>query len=180
MKVIFTESYEALKNKLSAIGGEWDESQINKKVLRISGGVMNWYESTGTIQFQGTAEGKKFLESTVKSILYPDEFLPEENDIQELVSNEDIVSPYIEKLLPCDISNEYLSGKFDHSEIIIGIVSAVGTETARVVNPLKDRLRCFGYNVEEIKVSSLLSSVETSNEYERMMSFQCLWHFQAL
>jgi hypothetical protein len=35
---------------------------------------MNWYESTGTIYFQGNEEGKKYLENRVKSILYPDEF----------------------------------------------------------------------------------------------------------
>jgi cytidine deaminase len=52
----------------------WDESQKNKKVLRLNGGVMNWYESTGTIYFQGNEEVKKYLENRVKSILYPDEF----------------------------------------------------------------------------------------------------------
>ena len=54
--------------------GAWDESQKNKKVLRLNGGVMNWYESTGTIYFQGGEEGRRYLESRVKSALYPDEF----------------------------------------------------------------------------------------------------------
>jgi len=67
-------SFEELKALLSEIDGVWDESQINKKVLRLNGGVMNWYESTGTIYFQGNEEGKKYLENMVKSILYPDEF----------------------------------------------------------------------------------------------------------
>ena len=74
MKLIFKKSYEELKKHLSAVNGVWDESQTNKKVLRLNGGVMNWYESTGTIYFQGGQEGKRYLESTVKSILYPDEF----------------------------------------------------------------------------------------------------------
>ena len=50
-----------LKALLSGIEGVWEESQNNKKVLRLNGGVMNWYESTGTIYFQGVAEGKRYL-----------------------------------------------------------------------------------------------------------------------
>ena len=74
MKLIFKTSYEELKERLSVINGGWDESQKNKKVLRLNGGVMNWYESTGTIYFQGREEGRRYLESRVKSALYPDEF----------------------------------------------------------------------------------------------------------
>ena len=74
VKLIFKKSYEELKNHLSEIDGVWDESQNNKKVLRLNGGVMNLYESTGTIYFQGSEEGKKYLDNRVKSILYPDEF----------------------------------------------------------------------------------------------------------
>ena len=74
MKLIFKKSYEELNELLSEIDGMWDESQKNKKVLRFNGGVMNWYESTGTIYFQGGKEGKRYLESRVKSALYPAEF----------------------------------------------------------------------------------------------------------
>ena len=74
MKLMFKASYEELTALLSGIEGVWDEPQNNKKVLRYNGGVMNWYESTGTIQFQGREEGKRYLENKVKSILYPDEF----------------------------------------------------------------------------------------------------------
>ena len=73
MKLIFKASYEELKSLLSGIEGVWDDSQKNKKVLRLNVGVMNWYESTGTIHFQGVAEGKRYLESRVKSALYFDE-----------------------------------------------------------------------------------------------------------
>jgi len=74
MKLIFKKSYEELNELLSEIDGMWDESQKNKKVLRFNGGVMNWYESTGTIYFQGGEEGRRYLESRVKSALYPAEF----------------------------------------------------------------------------------------------------------
>ena len=74
MKLVFKKSYEELKYYLSEIDGDWDESQHNKKVLRFNRGVMNWFESTGTIQFQGSEEGKLYLENRVKSLLYPDKF----------------------------------------------------------------------------------------------------------
>ena len=168
MKLIFTKSYQELKELLSLISGEWDESQKNKKVLRLNGGVMNWYESTGTIQFQGGEEGRQYLESKVKSALSPDEFPIVCNAIPVSVENGETDTANKEELAPHDITYEYLSGNFDCSEIIIGIVSAVGTETTRVITPLTDRLKRFGYKVEEIKVSSLLKSFATSDEYHRI------------
>ena len=74
MKLFFKRGFEELKELLSVINGVWDESQKNKKVLRLNGGVMNWYESTGTIYFQGGEEGRRYLESRVTSALYPAEF----------------------------------------------------------------------------------------------------------
>jgi len=168
MKLIFTKNYEELQEALSTIDGEWDESQTNKKVLRLNNGIMNWYESTGTIQFQGKQEDKQYLENLVKSLLYPEEF-----DDSGAVTPEAPIDRYEEELVTIDekekdITSEYLQGNFENSEIIIGIVSAVGTETHRVVTPLTDRLQRFGYNVEEIKVSSLLNSDPISSEYERI------------
>jgi len=167
-RLVFTDSYSDLKAKLFSLGGDWDESQPNKKVLRLNDGIMNWYESTGTIQFQGKAEGMSFLEMNVQSLLYPEEFpavvvnnpAPPQEKIDEN-SGLDTDSTH-------NISHQYLTGNFSESELIIGIVSAVGTETTRVITPLKDRLQGFGYKVIEIKVSSILSGTATSNEYERI------------
>lgn len=166
MKVIFTGSYEELKSKLSELCGEWDDSQSNKIVFRLNNGVMSWFQSTGTLQFQGKEENKINLEGRVKALLYPSEYsAPEpiepkiEKEEPEIISSE-VPAP--------DISNQYLSGNFEDSEIVIGIVSAVGTEATRVITPLRDRRTRFGYQVEEIKVSSLLSGSSTTDEYERI------------
>ena len=149
MPLIFTGTYDELKEKLSSISGNWDENQANKKVLQFEGGVMNWFESTGTIQFQGKDKPKAKLENMVLSCLNPnhqtqvtDETVPEEGsgDVQERakhITQEDE-----------GIGIAYLNGRFKNSEIIIGLVSAVGTETTRVITPLKDRLTHFGYNVK--------------------------------
>ena len=169
MKIIFTETYSELKEKLSELDGEWDESQANKKVFRHNGGIMNWYESTGTIQFQGREDGKAFLEAKIKSLLYPNEYPTEESDIPEPTNNDDDTDVAdLDDASVQNISHQYLNGEFADSEIVIGIVSAVGTEVTRVITPLKDRLSRFGYKVEEIKVSSLLSGVSTTDEYERI------------
>ncbi len=168
MKIIFTESYDDLQEKLSSLGGEWDDSQVNKKVFRLNGGILNWYVTTGTIQFQGQEEGKLFLESKVKSLLYPNEYPIEE--VEEETISDAPADKNPEDLTTKNISTQYLNGEFEESEIIIGIVSAVGTEVTRVITPLKDRLSRFGYEVKEIKVSSLLSGGTTENEYERIKS----------
>jgi len=170
-RLVFTDSYSLLKTKLASLGGQWDDSQPNKKVLRLNDGVMNWYESTGTIQFQGKDQGKKILESYVKSLLYPDEF-PGTEEIRkpEPPCNDSVDSSEsgLDAGFTDSISNLYLKDDFSDSELIIGIVSAVGTESMRVITPLKDRLQRFGYKVIEIKVSSILKAGATSNEYERI------------
>ncbi len=71
MGLKFTGSYEDLQTKLSSLNGVWDDSQLNKKVLKIKDGVMNWFESTGSINFQGKGEGRVELESAVPALLYP-------------------------------------------------------------------------------------------------------------
>jgi deoxycytidylate deaminase len=167
MKLVFTKSYEELVQSLVSIGGEWDESQPNKRVLQLDGGIMNWYESTGTIQFQGREDKKAILEAKVKNLLYPGEFPANTPQVVVQESSESEVSNF-DSQSEASISEQYLNGYFDCSELIIGIVSAVGTETARVVTPLRDRLIRFGYTVEEIKVSSLLAATSTHNEYDRI------------
>lgn len=172
MKTIFTGTFDELKDKLSSIHGDWDETQANKKVLRLDGGVMNWFESTGTIQFQGKDSSKAKLENLVLSCLDPN-YQPQVADEPETPQEDDLVQERAEHSVEDSdrIGAAYLNDRFENSEIIIGLVSAVGTETTRVVTPLKDRLTHFGYEAIEIKVSSLLANGGTaSSEYERIKS----------
>ncbi|OSI16847.1 cytidine deaminase [Neisseria dumasiana] len=69
-----------------------------------------------------------------------------------------------------NVTKKYLESGIDNGELIIGIVSSVGTDTKQVIETLKGRLEGFKYNVEEIKVSSLMSKpeVEITSEYERI------------
>ncbi len=70
--------------------------------------------------------------------------------------------------------SDYLLGTPIHSELVIGIVSSVGTERDRVLTSLRTRLNGFGYNYHEIRVSSLTDSDEhagAEDEYTRIKFF---------
>ncbi|MBS1161351.1 MAG: cytidine deaminase [Proteobacteria bacterium] len=170
MNLKFTGTFDSLKSKLSSLNGEWHEDQPSKKVLRLNGGLLNWFSSTGTLQFQGKSPGLEQLQASIPHLLYPEEYDEPEEKIslavtqvpEEKPSDDNAVSP--EQL--------YLHGNFKDTELVIGIVNAVGTEYKHVLDPLKDRLKGFGYAVEEIRVSSLLSKPSRNpSEYGRIKHY---------
>lgn len=150
----YTGTFDNLKALLSGIGNAWDESQFNKKVLRRNGAVFSWFETTGTLQFQGRVGEKEKLEQDILAVLYPDQ-------IKAIIPAVEHPAPPVEEkpsatLTEVPLETAYLLGGTSESEIVIGIVSAVGTESKRVIDPLIDRLRNFGYLAEQIRVSSIL------------------------
>jgi cytidine deaminase len=171
MNIKFTGTFDELKEKLNEIPGEWDESQPNKKVLRYSGGVLNWFSSTGTLQFQGRNPGLEELQSTVPNLLYPEEYEQPQKATSPAVKTEQEVKSNDKK--PASVEQLYLQGNFKDTELIIGIVNAVGTEYRRVLDPLTDRLKGFGYEVKDIRVSSLLDAPnnDQGGEYERIKHY---------
>jgi len=171
-KIKFTGEFEELRNKLKSLGGVWEKNQPGKKVLRINGGVLNWYESTGTLQIQGKNPGRELLERSIPHLIYPEEY-PEASTGEESAEDESTSSANPnESMAEESIEKKYLYGKFYDGELIIGIVNAVGTESKRVLEPLKDRLKGFGYQVKEIRVSKLLPSPNKEfNEYERIKHY---------
>ncbi|EGR4216849.1 cytidine deaminase [Vibrio cholerae] len=166
MVLKFSGTFEELKAKLVTLSGHWDDSQPNKKVLRLNYGVMNWFESTGSISFQGKDPGKTTLETGVPQLLYPTETVS---------TNVPVVSTVVQtpsQVVPNQsIEKQYLTTGINQGELVIGIVSAVGTEYKRVTEPLTDRLRGFGYAVQEIRVSSCLPDFEGASEYERIRHY---------
>lgn len=81
----------------------------------------------------------------------------------------------LENIPLSDIKNSYLlpNAKINDSELIIGIVSSVGTPSERIITPLIDRLKGFDYSVEEIRISKLLPQPKNNNlkEDERISYF---------
>lgn len=172
MTLKFTDDFDTLKSKLSTLGDNWDESQPNKKILRKDGGILNWFESTGSLQFQGKSGPKEKLKKIVANILYPDEFQEKPSEEDEPVI-EEVIEPKAEASEGSSIEFQYLTSGVTESEMVIGIVSAVGTESKRVIDPLRDRIIGFGYTVEEIRVSSILKKPEGENitEYDRIRHY---------
>lgn len=170
MNLKFTGTFEELKSKLSSLDGEWSNDQPNKIVFRLNGGVLNWFTSTGTLQFQGRSPGLEQLQALVPHLLYPKEYEKPKENITPVAKGTSETKPTNEKINSPE--GLYLQGQFQDTELIIGIVNAVGTENRRVLDPLKDRLAGFGYAVEEIRVSTLLPKPEAvSGEYERIKHY---------
>lgn len=171
MNIKFTGTFDELRDKLKSLSGEWDESQPNKKVLRVNGGVLNWFESTGTLSVQGRSPGKEQLELSAPHLIYPAEY-PEQNIVPpaEKTFAESAVEGAVDELPT--IEHHYLTSGLKDSELVIGIVNAVGTESKRVLDPLSDRLKGFGYKVHDIRLSSLLSAPENGvDEYGRIRHY---------
>lgn len=82
-------------------------------------------------------------------------------DTKEIIeSNNELRSSY---LLP--------GGKIHNSELIIGIVSAVGSESKTIIESLKSRLEIFGYYTEIVKLSSILPAFNKQGEYQRIRHY---------
>lgn len=170
MTLKFSGAFSDLTDKLESLGGEWDKSQSNKKVFRLNGGVMNWFESTGTINFQGKTPGKTFLETEVPKLLYPGEIetMAEPDVLVEIPEANLNSSNPVQNL---SVERQYLTTGINDGELVVGIVSAVGTEYRRVTDSLIDRLKGFGYEVKEIRVSSCFPSYPGDDEYGRIKSY---------
>lgn len=170
MGLKFAGNFDELQQRLISLGGSWDISQPNKKILRLNSGVMNWFETTGSINFQGKGVGKERLESSVPSLLYPSEIKATQAIEQETPTDaNETVNEAPKTPVKPSLERQYLTAGVNDGELIIGIVSAVGTETSRVLGPLKDRLGGFGYRVEEVRVSSILPNLSShSTEYDRI------------
>lgn len=167
MTLKFSGTFIELTTKLTSLGGQWDESQPNKKVLRLNNGVMNWFESTGSINFQGKEPGKGTLEVEVPKLLYPAE--AETITVSKVSVDTPVASSSLTySTQSLSIERQYLTTGINDGELVIGIVSAVGTEYKRVTESLTDRLKGFGYEVEEIRVSSCLPNFSGGSEYERI------------
>jgi deoxycytidylate deaminase len=175
MNVKFTGTFDELKIKLESLKGEWDHSQPNKIVLRVNGGVLNWFESTGTLSVQGRSPGKELLESSVPHLIYPEEYPQQVQKLSEAKSVPETADGDKTNERSSTIEHRYLTSGLKESELVIGIVNAVGTESKRVLDPLSDRLKGFGYTVQDVRLSALLSAPSSSGgEYERIKHYMSM------
>ena len=163
MRMKFSRTFEELKDELKEINGSWTDKG-NTKVFRTqSGGILNWYETTGTILFQGKEKPKEELEEQVSlalDVTVKGNKIPLDSDVEEIVMN------------PTDsIEHKYLKNDFFESEIVIAIVNAVGTESKSVIETLENRIKNFGYETKIIRISELLPQTLEPHEYDRIKHF---------
>lgn len=73
MAMKYMGSLDELKQKVSAINGTWIFDENGKHTFRSeAGGIINWWTSSGTIQFQGQGAAKAVLEQALKNIKPPE------------------------------------------------------------------------------------------------------------
>jgi hypothetical protein len=123
MKLVFSKGYPELQSALAELNGSWEDNQPNKKVFRLNDGILNWYESTGTLQFQGNDPDKSELEHRVRSILFPGSVGETPIALSPVESG-----PTKDHPGPATVqadrnpASQFLSDNLNHSELIIGIV----------------------------------------------------------
>lgn len=74
--VKFLGTYDSLQNKVSqlSVAGEWIELPDGKKQFKNrNGAILNWWESTGTILFQGDNKAKAEMEAGLLPLLESDD-----------------------------------------------------------------------------------------------------------
>jgi deoxycytidylate deaminase len=169
MPLRFTGTFEELKELLAGFSqnGTWHDLNDNQKQFRHNyGGILNWYLSTGTFAFQGKVAGKALLEAEATKALQPSGSTtkppprPEAGQYERGPASAEPVGPQTTPAAakgPETTSRpgqDILGRRFSDSELLIGLVSAVGTETDLVVDILEERLKAFGYEIERVRISS--------------------------
>jgi len=76
------------------------------------------------------------------------------------------------------ISPDYIGRKFCDSELVIGLVGAVGTRLDKIYEEIDDRLKLYGYNTKKIKISEDIipkivdtTKINKTNEYDRISKY---------
>jgi len=171
----FTGTFEELKEKLRGIPGKWNDLNPSQKQLRAtSGGILNWYPATGSIMFQGKSPGLQELQAYVVSKLA--DRTPETapvatggnriGAVAALSAASDVpidAQPPVAAAVP----GRELDQPYSKSEIIIGLIGAVGTELEKVRGMLKQRLERCNYRVVELRITeSVIPLISEPGDYD--------------
>lgn len=146
----FTGDLEQLKCKLAQIDGDWKALNPNQIQFRDrAGGVMNWYPTTGRINFQGHPGAAAALAAEISRQLEDGGTDSAEREAAAAMTE---IEP------PGDSQRNASQGRsaeltFDDSELVIGLVSPIGTDLEQVTRLIDNRLHRFAYRTETIKIS---------------------------
>ncbi|WP_081042086.1 anti-phage dCTP deaminase [Pseudomonas putida] len=170
----FDGSYEDLRNKLVQLdsAGVWKQLNQNQYQFRSnSGGVLSWYPTTKNFWFQGKSAAADELERLIRDILGMEE--GPQSETVTFAADEAI--KHLSEAVFAD-NTSFLDDSYSDSELVIGLVGAVGTDLRIVSQLISERLKAFHYCTDQIKISSdviaMLGDEPTAgDEYERIDGF---------
>jgi len=184
----FTGNFDELKEKLSSLNeiGAWNDLNDNQKQFKHkNGGILNWYPSTGTLNFQGKGSAASELTTQVEGLLREVQPPPPANqgptqtqlvEQAEQLPWESEISVDAEEPIISDTERLLLDNTYSDSEIIIGLVGAVGTDLEQVKRITTARLGAFNYTTKEIRVSKdIIKEIgnieDSSDSYKTISSY---------
>lgn len=166
-----------LKIKLKELieAGEWKEINPNQHQFRTNNGaILNWYPSTGNINFQGKSTSIELLKPLVEKLLSSTDTISNSEESNNHYEPTETVAI----LAKTDTTENtyFLDNSYSDSEIVIGLVGAIGTDLDEVSRIISERLKLFKYSSQPIKISTdiiatLSTFSEFPSEYDRIYAF---------
>ena len=147
MSVKYKGTFDKLKTYVTSTGinGGWNSDETGKNVFRSeSGGVLNWWPSSGTVNFQGAPDARSVLEKALKNMLSPENGVSVPTCIKAIENDSE---PLNTNLLP----GNSLKG-LDASELLLWRVNKALSEHGLFVM-LRDDLLCVIPDSESCSVS---------------------------
>lgn len=146
-----------------SFGDDWVEKNDNLTQLRTTGKVLvNWHPKTSNVSLQGPFKQSQ----AVKQVINAANAIAKEK--QQGPAPRSKASRSFE-YVPVPPEKGYRP-EYD-SELVIGLVGAVGTNLKHVTEVLRDRLNVFNYKCDEVKIStdiiSIISNIDEKGYYER-------------
>ncbi|NRR31094.1 cytidine deaminase [Oxalobacteraceae bacterium] len=167
----FYGKFEDLKSLLNGhgYGDEWVEKNDNLIQLRtVKKVLVNWHPKNNNISVQGKYEPAQLVRQAIRA--------------SNALAAANVVGPNVDKntepriqyipLKPEVFQAEEEEYKTDYdSELVIGLVGAVGTNLAVITEIISERLKTFGYLCDEIKISNdiitPIAKIKSNSYYER-------------
>ena len=165
MNLRFNGTIKELKRALSFSDndGQWSSPDSNQVQFRHrNGAILNWYPSTGTIFLQGKPEPRRELEQALRNALHAESESTSGGDAEKIQQTQDAETPPALNSISRDGPNgatfqerdaHNIDQTYSGTEVVIGLVGALGTDLPAVTRELESRLKVFRYDAAEIHVS---------------------------
>lgn len=137
-----------------------------------SGVIINWFQETGTIYITGDMAAVDIITQEIDNILSGKDITSVPIK-QQLIENNNVIGDLIN-------NNKLFAGRYSDTELLIGIVSAVGAESRIVTQYIEEILKIHAYNIEHISISrDVISKIKTprtsfKSEIDRINHFMDL------